>query len=112
MRFSYDAAANSIDGDIKWSAEGCSTTYAQDVVPSTIRCSCDSLNDYIHAIITERIVGPDEPEGGLGAVQQDEEGGALILIMLILVPLFTIGFIIPFIVMHLDKIDLAHVQSG
>ena len=81
-------------------------------MPSTIRCSCDSLNDYIHAIITEVIVGPDGPGGGLGAVQQDEEGGALILIMLILVPLFTLGFVIPFVVMHLDKIDLAHVQNG
>ena len=32
--------------------------------------------------------------------------------MLILVPLFAMGFIIPFVVMSLDKSDLAHVQSG
>ena len=81
-------------------------------MPATIRCSCDSLNDYIHAIITEGIAGPDAPTGGLGAVQQDAEGGAPILIMLILVPLFLVGVVVPFVVMSLDKTDLAHVQSG
>ena len=113
MRYNYDTAADDIDGlEAKWSAEGCSTAYLQDAVPATIRCSCDSLNDDIHAIITEVIVGPGAPGGGLAAVQQDAEGGGPILIMLILVPLFTVGVVIPFVVMRLDKTDLAHVQSG
>ena len=82
-------------------------------MPASIRCSCDSLNDYIHAIITQGIVAePDRPKGGLAAVQQEPDAIAPILIMFILVPLFTVGIVVPFVVIRLDKTDLAHVQSG